>query len=149
HDLVIIGQAHGEDEEPQLIAQQLGLRQQIHWLDNTSDDELTAAYTAADLFVLVSFYEGFGLPILEAMQCDTPVIASSTTSAGEVTGAGGVTVDPTQLDAIATAIDTILQTPGERDAWIRNGRQWRQRFSWQRAAAETLALYEDVLRKQE
>lgn len=148
HDLVILGQAYQEYTAPEETAQQLGLSQQIHFISHASDQDLTAAYTAADLFVLVSFYEGFGLPILEAMNCDTPVITSSTTSSGEVAGDGGITVNPTDAQAITAAIDTILQTSGQREALLARCRAWRQRFSWHRAAQETLALYQDVLKKQ-
>lgn len=147
HDLVILGQAYQDYTAPEETAQQLGLNHQVHFLNHASDLDLVAAYTAADLFVLVSFYEGFGLPILEAMQCDTPVIASSTTSAGEIVGAGGITVNPAEPAAIAAAIDQVIQTPGQREQLRQQSRLWRQRFSWRRAAQETLALYQEVFKK--
>ncbi len=145
HDLVIIGQPYQDYTAPEEFVRARSLEQQVHFLSGVSFSELIAAYTAADLFVLVSFYEGFGLPILEAMACDTPVIASNTTAAGEIVGAGGLAVDPRQIGAIRQAMDSLLGDAVRRQALVRKGRIWRQRFSWQQAAAQTLAVYRRVL----
>lgn len=145
HDLVIVGQAYQDYAEPEKLTKQLGLDAQIHFFDNLTFADLIAAYTAADLFVLASFYEGFGLPILEAMQCDTPVIAANTTASGEILGEGGLAVNPADEAEIAAAIDQVLQRPAKRQELLTRGRRWRDRFSWEQAAVQTLQVYEQVL----
>jgi glycosyltransferase involved in cell wall biosynthesis len=145
HDLLIVGQAYRDYTEPEAVAQQLGLANQIHFMADLTFADLIAAYTAADLFVLVSFYEGFGLPLIEAMQCDTPVIAASTTGAGEIVGAGGLTVNPANQAEITAAIDNVLQNQEQRQKLKASGRQWHTRFSWEQAAAQTLQVYEELL----
>ena len=147
HDLVIIGQPYQDYTAPEEYVQANGLAAQVHFLSNVTFPELIAAYTAADLFVLVSFYEGFGLPILEAMACQTPVIAANTTAAGEIVGEGGLAVDPHDTDAIQRAIDELLANSDSRQMWVAKGQKWQQRFSWQQAAAETLTLYRHVLER--
>ncbi len=148
HDLVIIGQAYQDYTEPQSLVQQLGLKGQVHFLSGVPFADLITFYTAAELFVLVSFYEGFGLPILEAMACGAPVICSATTAAGEITGEGGLTVDPNDSGAITQQIDALLQNPALRQQWVAKGEQWHQRYTWQQAAKQTLALYQSVLANQ-
>lgn len=142
HDLLIVGQPYQDYTEPEATAQQLGLAGQVHFLSDLSFTDLIAAYTAADLFVLVSFYEGFGLPIIEAMQCDTPVIAANTTAAGEVLGSGGLAVNPANQTEITAAIDHVLSSQERQQDLIMHGSQWRTRFSWERAAVQTLQVYQ-------
>ncbi len=148
HDLVMIGQAYQEYTEPQMLVQQLGLTDRVHFLSDVPFADLITFYTAAELFVLVSFYEGFGLPILEAMACGAPAICSATTAAGEIAGEGGITVDPNDSQAITQQIDELLQNPALRQQWIVKGAQWCQRYTWQQAAQQTLTLYRSVLAKQ-
>ena len=145
HDLVIIGQAHQEYTEPQEFVQQYGLSKRVHFLTHVPFTDLATFYGAAELFALVSFYEGFGLPILEAMACGTPVLCSATTAAGEIAGTGGLTVDPHDPLAIAQQIDAILQDPAMRRHWVTKGNQQRQRYTWQQTAEQTLACYRHVL----
>lgn len=141
HDLVIIGKVYSEFRGPEETAQRLQLGDRCHILDPVSAEELLAAYTGADLFVLISLYEGFGLPILEAMGCGTPVIGANTTATGEITGEGGVRVDPENVDEVTAAIDDILQRPEFAAALIEKGHAWRAEFNWERCAQETLATY--------
>lgn len=148
HDLVFIGQAYQDYREPWTVATRLGLDDRVHFLTNVNFTDLIALYSAASLFVLVSFYEGFGLPVLEAMACETPVLASGTTSTGEIMGDGGLQVDPTDTAAISAQIDTILADAVLQRTLIDRGRRRAAEFSWQRTASETLALYEQVWRAQ-
>jgi glycosyltransferase involved in cell wall biosynthesis len=145
HDLVIVGQVyHGYDEAAEM-ARKMGIGNHVHFLTEVDDGELVAIHTTADLFVLVSLYEGFGLPILEAMACGTPVIASSTTASGEIVGSGGVQVDPRDPAAIADAIDQMLCDAVLRHFYVERGYERCRQFTWQRTAQKTLALYRQVL----
>lgn len=145
HDLVIVGQAYRDYTVPESTVEELKLAGKVHFLDAVDNSELAALYSAAALFVLVSFYEGFGLPLLEAMACGAPVIASQTTATGEVTGDGGLQVNPANSDEIAAAIDKLLTDQNLRAAQMERGFAWQQQFSWQRTAKQTLAVYEKVL----
>ncbi len=145
HDLVIIGQVYQDYTEPQQLVQRLGLAGRVHFLRDVPFADLITFYSAAELFVLVSFYEGFGLPILEAMACGVPVICSATTAAGEIAGEGGLTVDPSDALAIAQQIDMLLQNPALRQQWAAKGAQWRQRYTWQQTAQQTLVCYQTVI----
>jgi len=147
HDLVIIGQKYQDYHEPEECTHKLGLSNQVHFLTSVNNTDLVAFYNVADLFVLVSFYEGFGLPVLEAMACGTPVIATQTTAIGEVTGEGGFCVDPQNTPQITAAIDQILHNTNLRQQLIERGHQWRQRFSWQQTARKTLGVYNQILKQ--
>jgi glycosyltransferase involved in cell wall biosynthesis len=105
------------------------------------DDDLPAIYSGAQALVLPSLYEGFGLPVLEAMACGTPVACSSTTSLGEVSGAAAVHFDPTDDRAIAGVLRDLLRNASLMDDLGRRGLRRASEFSWQRVAAETLAVY--------
>ena len=79
------------------------------------------------------------------MACGTPVICSATTAAGEITGEGGLKVDPHDALAITQQIDALLKNPALRQQWVAKGEVWRQRYTWQQAAQQTLTLYQTVL----
>jgi glycosyltransferase involved in cell wall biosynthesis len=145
HDLVIVGRKHGDSPDLAMLIAAHNLQGNIHLLTDVDEAGLRAAYSGAELFVLVSLYEGFGLPILEAMACNVPVIGANTTATAEVIGEGGIQVDPTDPAAIAAAMDHLLSNPAIRQALIERGNRWHRRFTWQRAAEETVALYREAL----
>jgi glycosyltransferase involved in cell wall biosynthesis len=145
HDLVIIGRSYQDYDEPERTVQELGLAGQVHLLNNIGDADLAGFYSAADLFVLVSFYEGFGLPLLEAMACGAAVITAAPTTAGEIVGDAGLAVDPDEPGAITAAIDQVLLQPALRAHLIQRGQERLQQFTWTQAAQQTLAVYEQVL----
>ena len=145
HDLVIVGQPHRGNDEPQREAQDAGLAERIHFLSDVDAAELVAAYSAADLFALVSLYEGFGLPALEAMACGTPVVAARTTALGEVAGEGAWQVDPGDPASIAAALDAIVEDPEQRRLLAERGARRQRAFSWEETARRTLAAYRQVL----
>lgn len=103
--------------------------------------DLPALYSAATAFVYPSFYEGFGLPILEAMACGTPVITSSISSLPEVAGDAAILVDPTDAKALASALQRIVKDSSLRQDLSRRGRQRASLFTWQQSAEKTLAVY--------
>jgi len=98
----------------------------------------------AQVLVLPSVYEGFGLPPLEAMACGTPVIAANVSSLPEVVGDAGILVDPTATDELTVAIWRALSDQALRQELIAKGYRRAACFSWERAARETLELYRRV-----
>jgi glycosyltransferase involved in cell wall biosynthesis len=124
-----------------------GLAGRVHFPGFVDDADLPALYSAADLFVLVSLYEGFGLPLLEAMACGTPVIGSNVSSLPEVIGDVGLQVDPRNVDDIARALTQMLERPVLREGSIGLGLERAKLFTWDKAARELLAIYDQVARK--
>jgi glycosyltransferase involved in cell wall biosynthesis len=112
------------------------------WLD---DATLDALYRAADVFVLPSLTEGFGLPVLEAMLRGTPVACSGTTSLPEVGGDAALYFDPTDVDAIAAAVRRLIADEGESARLVDAGYLQAARFDWRQAAQLTLASYRRAL----
>lgn len=110
-----------------------------------SDDNLSALYSGAISFIFPSLYEGFGLPILEAMQCGVPVIASNTTSIPEVAGDAAILVDPKDEDALCQAMFNILNDATLRTKLSQRGLERARQFSWSRCAAETVEVYKKVV----
>ncbi len=129
--------------EARLLAERLGL-QNVRWLGPVPEADLPALYSAATLFVFPSLYEGFGLPVLEAMACGTPVVCSSTSSLPEVAGDAALLVDPTDVQSLAAAIADLLGSEARREEMKEKGLQQAARFSWERTAAMTLGIYQEV-----
>ncbi len=110
-----------------------------------ADADLRALYREARLLAVPSLYEGFGLPGVEAMALGTPVVAANTSCFPEVLGDGALLVDPLDEEALADAIRRAARQGAERDALCQRGRQRAARYSWERTARETLAVYRSVL----
>lgn len=147
HHLVITG---GKGWMYETIFEQVkrsGLEGRVHFPGFVDDADLPALYSAADLFALVSLYEGFGLPLLEAMACGVPVIASNTSSLPEVIGDAGLQVDARSVNDIARALRQMLDQPELRERSIGLGLERARLFTWEKAARELLAIY-DQLRPQ-
>lgn len=125
-------------------AKSLGLEQRVHFPGFVDDADLPALYSAARLFAYVSLYEGFGLPLLEAMACGTPVIASNVSSLPEVVGDVGLQVDPRSVDDIARALQQMTEQPELRERSIGPGLARAKSFTWEKAARELLAIYDQV-----
>jgi glycosyltransferase involved in cell wall biosynthesis len=144
--LIKAGAAHFPEERQRLLrlAAELGQEGSVRFLGHVSDEDLPLLYNAAHVFVLPSFYEGFGLPALEAMSCGTPVVASNRTSLPEVVGEGGVLVDPADEQALAREVAALLAGPERRAAAAQAALRQAGRFSLERQAAETMAVYDEV-----
>ncbi len=126
--------------------QTLGLEDSVHFLGFVPWDALPWLYNAATLFVYPSRYEGFGLPVAEAMRCGTPVITSTASSLPEVAGDAALTIDPDDPDALARALVQVTETEPERLARMRDqGLAWSQRFRWEATARQTARVYARVL----
>ncbi len=141
HDLVLVGEAHTRylDEVPAMI-ERLGLAGRVRLAGHVADADLPALYTLADVFVLPSLLEGFGLPALEAMSCGTPVVAANTSSLPEVVGDAGLLADPRDPPALAEAL-VRLATDRELHARLRaRGLARAGEFSWERTARQVRAV---------
>jgi alpha-1,3-rhamnosyl/mannosyltransferase len=142
--LRIVGPRDPRYPEAEARAEGLGLARLIDWAGYVDGDRLVSEYQHADLFVLPSRYEGFGLPVLEAMACGVPVICSNTSSLPEVAGNAAIQVAPDDAAGLACAIRAVLEDP-ERAAGMREkGLRQAASFSWRQSAAETLQTYRDV-----
>jgi glycosyltransferase involved in cell wall biosynthesis len=136
HTLALVG-PRGWDDAPILSAARAAGAQ---LLGGVTDDELRALYAGAAAFVYPSLYEGFGLPVLEAMAAGAPVITSNVSSLPEVAGDAALLVDPRDEAAIAEAIERVVTDPTLADDLRARGRPRAAAFSWARTARETLAV---------
>lgn len=110
------------------------------------DADLPAVYAGAQVMAFPSEFEGFGLPVLEAMACGAPVVCSNTSSLPEVAGDAALLVDPLDVSALADALARVLQDAALREQMRARGLAQAARFSWARAAAETLAVYRRLVK---
>jgi glycosyltransferase involved in cell wall biosynthesis len=125
--------------------QELRLTEYVRFLQHVTDADLPALYNAAGVLTTPSFYEGFGLPALEAMACGTPVVVANRSSLPEVVGEAGLLIDPDDVDDIAQALARVLTDGPLRSRMRELGLAQAARFSWERTARETLAVYQKVL----
>lgn len=117
----------------------------VHFAGYVHDLDMPAVYSLAEALVFPSFYEGFGLPPLEAMACGTPVVTSNSTSIPEIVGDAAVLVDPESPAEIAGALEMVLSSTDMRVNMIEKGLERVETFSWRRSAEETRDLYQRVL----
>ena len=123
----------------------LDLSDHVRFLHGVPDADLPGLYSAASVLVMPSFYEGFGLPALEAMSCGTPVVAANRASLPEVVGEAGLLVDPEEPEHIAEALKQVLTDEPERERMQKVGLEQAETFSWERVARETRAVYKELL----
>lgn len=141
--LKMVGQPLTREEGARL--QRLGIRDQVEVVTVHDDATLVALYHHSLALVYPSRYEGFGLPPLEAMACGTVAIAANTSSLPEVVGEAGRLFDPDSCEDLVTQMRWVLENPQARQALIQAGFQQAQRFSWQRMAEQTVAVYRSLL----
>lgn len=144
--LRIVGPQDPRYPEARELARELGVESWIDWAGYVSDGELVAAYQQADVFVLQSKYEGFGLTVLEAMACGTPVVCSRRSSVPEVAGNAAVLVDPDNPDEVAAAVVRILGDAALAADLRDKGIRQAAKFTWGRAGAMTLKVYEHAVK---
>jgi glycosyltransferase involved in cell wall biosynthesis len=144
HALVLTG---GFGEHYQWIRGRLrewGVENHVVFPGYIPDEELADFYRLAEVFVYPSLYEGFGLPVLEAMACGVPVITSNVSAMPEVAGDAAILVEPNNIKDLAAAIERVLGDNALRDNLIEKGLRRSKLFSWKRAACDTLDLYRKV-----
>lgn len=154
-DLVLVGKSFEQKDNlshPELrsyneFLQKYSHREKIHILGFVADEDLVAITCLSRALLLPSFAEGFGIPILDAQACGTPVITSRVSSMPEVSRDGALLVDPYKVEDIVRSIRLILDDIKLRDQLIKRGFENVKRFSWQKTADETINVYNLILNK--
>lgn len=140
----------GDPEHPQgsyrETAQGLALEQDVRCIGRLDREDLRRLYSCTDLFVFPSRYEGFGMPVLEAMACGAPTITSSTSSLPEVAGDAALLLDPDDVDGLGQAMVRALTDQELRDGLRQRGFERVRQFTWRQAGERTSALYRDLCR---
>lgn len=142
HHLVCVGPYGWSSRDLQGLIERLGLTPYVHFTGYVPFADLPALYNLGELFVFPSLYEGFGLPVIEAMACGTPVITANSSSLIEIAGDAAVTIDPASTDALAQAIRDLAMDEAWRRDLAGRGRHRSRAFSWTQTAREMLALYQ-------
>jgi glycosyltransferase involved in cell wall biosynthesis len=127
------------------LVKEKGLSAQLVLTGYVNDNQLATLYAHARFLAMPSIYEGFGLPLVEAMSFGVPVLTSNCSSMPEVAGDAGLLVDPFDEKAIADALRSLLTDDHLRDTLAARARKNSERFSWQRAAAETMVVFEEAV----
>lgn len=144
-DLVIVGKKGWLYDEILDAPKKFNVAQEVKFLDYVSDEDLPTFYKNAFCFVLPSLYEGFGLPVLEAMQYGCPVITSNVSSLPEAGGDAALYVDPLKVDDIKKNLELIINNSELRKKLIKKGYEQVKKFSWEKTARETLKTLEKIV----
>ena len=142
--LIIIGKKGWEFEEILKAPKKYNVEKNVSFLQDVTDEELPNYYKNAQLFVLPSLYEGFGLPVLEAMKYGVPVIVSNVSSLPEAGGDAALYVDPLSVSDIADKMKRVLSDESLRSEMVKKGKKQIEKFSWEKSAKETLKILEEV-----
>ncbi len=145
--LLVVGQKAWKFEEELTLVRELGMGHRVIFAGYVAAEDLPALYAAADLFAFPSLYEGFGVPVLEAMACGAPVVTSNVSATAEVAGEAALLVDPLSVASIRDGLRSLLSDGALRSRLSRRGMERAARFSWRRAADETHAVYEGVMER--
>jgi glycosyltransferase involved in cell wall biosynthesis len=140
-DFILVLSCNMEVEKYRQMAAELGVGGRMMILSQLTDQEVVALYSSCHAFVFPSLYEGFGLPILEAMQCGAPVITSDMSSCPEVAGDAAILIDPRNAQELSAAIDSMCTDNALRNGLIHKGFERTKRFSWDSFATEMRKVY--------
>jgi alpha-1,3-rhamnosyl/mannosyltransferase len=143
--LVIAGHHDPRYPEARRMVRQRALEGSVQFVPNVAEADMAALYSGAEMFVFPSFYEGFGLPPLEAMACGAPVLCAASSSLPEVVGDAAHTFDPYNFVELAESLRWLLDHASVRDHLRAKGFEQARAFSWERTARATLDVYESVL----
>ena len=162
--IAAFAQAHQQPGGPRMLAicgrkgwlyegtfdavEQWGVQQSVRFLDNVGDAELPALYSTADVVAMPSIYEGFGIPVTEAMACGTPVVCSTGGSLPEVAGDAALTVAPEDVDGLAAALLSAVSNASVHERLVVRGLAWVRQFDWDEAARAHVKVYEAVGKRQ-
>jgi glycosyltransferase involved in cell wall biosynthesis len=137
-ELILLGNPAYSDQSVQMRLENRTISKKVRFIGYAKDDELQALYSHARAFVFPTLYEGFGLPILEALACGVPAVIGNRGAAPEAGGALAIQVDPYSVESIAQGIDRAVHDEAFDPE---SARAWARTFDWDRAAAQHLALY--------
>ena len=134
HQLLIAGRFAWQTGEVKSAYEQATFKENIVFLNYIDNDTLTELMASAFALTYISLFEGFGVPLIEAMNCDVPVITANVSSMPEVAGDAGLCVTPTDINDIASAMISLYQNPNLREDLIKKGRIQREKFDWKKSA---------------
>jgi glycosyltransferase involved in cell wall biosynthesis len=150
HQLVLVGSIDLLKGRKELLlaaiqqATEIEIDKDIVFTGFVEHTELPSLYSGASVFVFPSYCESFGMPLLEAMACGTPVVTSNISAMPEVVGDAGILVNPYDVEEIAEAVYRVLSKPSLREKLVEKGLERVKHFSWEKAAKNTLAVFEYV-----
>lgn len=143
-ELVLAGKPGWLFEEIYEAPKKFNVEGRVKFVGYVKDDQLPALYSGAEMFVFPSLFEGFGLPILEAMACGIPVLTSNISSMPEVSGRNAVLVNPNKINEISRGIESLLKDKSLYKKLSDSGRKWASKFTWEETARETIKVFEKV-----
>ncbi len=143
--LLVVGQKAWRYDDDFALVRDLDMKDRVTFAGYVPDGDLPALYNAATAFAFPSLYEGFGLPVIEAMACGAPVVTSSVSATAEVAGDAAVLVDPQSVVSIRDGLERVLTDAALREGLRTAGRERAAAFTWRRAAEETHAVYRAVV----
>ena len=144
HELVVVGQSQWQTSHLHSTVRELDLANVVRLVDYVDASALRSLYRAADIFAYPSLYEGFGLPILEAMACGTPVLTSKVSSMPEVAGEAALLVDPASVVSIADGLMSLIADAAKREDLVKKGLARAKEFCWQDTARKTYDVYQRI-----
>jgi glycosyltransferase involved in cell wall biosynthesis len=144
HRLVLAGEQRWSTRAELQVMQELHLEDRVYFPGWIQHGDLPAVYSMADLFAFPSLYEGFGIPLIEAMACGCPVVTANTCAPPEVLGGSGCLVDPLSVEDIAVGMKLVLLDAGLRAGMIAKGIERSKAFSWDQCAKQLLAVFDTL-----
>lgn len=147
--LICVGHRDGSEFKIRQRAEYLGVGDRVRLLGHVAQEALPAIYQGATLFLYPTLYEGFGLPVIEAMASGVPVITSNTSALKEIAEGYADLVDPLDIDGMAKAISLAMGDSERRASFAQRGLRRAEEFRWDRAAKKTLEIYRDVIEGRE
>lgn len=149
YKLVLAGKARDGNFASKIndFIKELNLDSFVKQIDSLTEDDLVKLYSNAEFLLYPSFFEGFGLPVLESMSCGVPVIASNTSSLPEVVGQAGILVNPEDINQIKSAMEKLLLDKGLYQKLKKECLIQASKFNWRKTARQTLAVYGELYRK--
>ncbi|MBI5477138.1 MAG: glycosyltransferase family 4 protein [Ignavibacteriales bacterium] len=141
HHLVLVGKPGWGYEKITKVFEESRIKEKIHFIGWINNQDISDLYTNADLFVFPSLYEGFGFPLLEAMRCGVPVVASDIPTHREIAGDSALFVLPNNISGYLDAFNQILSSRSKAESLIRSGKEHSQYFTWKKAAQAMIDIY--------
>lgn len=145
--LVLAGGSSWKSDELKKIISDNGLTDYVHFTGYVPEEDLTTLYSMSDIFLFPSLYEGFGLPVIEAMACGVPVVTSNSSCLPEIAGDAAILVDPHNHDDIADGIERLLMDQELRNVCTERGLARAQKFSWENAGRQLLEIFHEIVGK--